>query len=86
MYRVTHEAMTNHNTTFLNTFRAIMVGIFGPAADAQFGTTEGPIGPTYFNPPKQSSGDIGTSGLVMAPEKKETMVRVISRKVHQNRM
>jgi hypothetical protein len=62
MHRVMHEAMTNHNTTFLNTFRAIMVGIFGPAADAQFGTTEGPIGPTYFNPPKQSSGDTGTSG------------------------
>jgi len=62
IYKALGDTMTNHNVAFLNTFHAIMVSIFSPAADVQFEATEGPIGPTYFNPPKNPSGDTGASG------------------------
>jgi hypothetical protein len=30
------EMMTRHNTAFLNSFRQMMVGVFGPSADKHF--------------------------------------------------
>ena len=53
VYKALGETMTNHHTAFLNTFRAIMIQTFGPAADKHFEEAAGPIhGPTYFNAPK----------------------------------
>ena len=70
IYKALGETMTNHNAAFLNTFRAIMVSIFGQSANAPFVATEGPIGPTYFNPPKNSSGASG-SGEAAKDDKDE---------------
>jgi hypothetical protein len=31
------EIMSRHNTAFLNSFRQLMVGVFGPSVDKHFG-------------------------------------------------
>jgi hypothetical protein len=50
VYKAMGETMTNHHTTFLNTFQAIMVNTFGPTADKYFEENAGLIsGSTLFN-------------------------------------
>jgi hypothetical protein len=38
------EIMTRHNTAFLNSFRQMMVGVFGPSVDKHFERAQGPTG------------------------------------------
>src|SRR6187551_3744007 len=50
LYKALGETMTNHNTAFLNSFRLIMISIFGQSVDKAFEQEYGPPGgPTYFN-------------------------------------
>jgi hypothetical protein len=37
------EIMAKHNTAFLNSFRQMIVGVFGPSVDKHFERTQGPI-------------------------------------------
>jgi hypothetical protein len=38
------EIMARHNTAFLNSFRQMMVGVFGPNVDKHFEQVQGPTG------------------------------------------
>jgi hypothetical protein len=38
------EIMARHNTAFLNSFRQMMVGVFGPSVDKHFERAQGPTG------------------------------------------
>jgi hypothetical protein len=38
------EIMARHNTAFLNSFRQMMVGVFGPSGDKHFERAQGPTG------------------------------------------
>jgi hypothetical protein len=43
VYKATGDTMTNHHSTFLNTFRAIMVNTSGPTANKYFEEAIGPM-------------------------------------------
>jgi len=63
VYKAIGDTMTNHHSTFLNTFRAIMVNTFGPSADKYFKEAIGPIqGLTLFHVPKHQDRTVGGSG------------------------
>lgn len=50
LYKALGKTMTNHNAAFLNSFRHIMVSIFGQHVDKPFEQAHGQLGgPTYFN-------------------------------------
>jgi hypothetical protein len=49
------EIMTRHNTAFLNSFRQMMVGVFGPSADKHFERAQGPNGNEMANETGEAS-------------------------------
>jgi hypothetical protein len=57
------EIMARHNTTFLNSFRQMMVGVFGPSLDKHFERAQGPTGRVLSQTPPQ-----GTNGNETANE------------------
>ena len=64
------QAMNNHNTTFLNTFRHILIQTFGPEADKLFEEAAGaPGGPVYF---QLQRNDGRTSTSNSAPQNTDT--------------
>jgi hypothetical protein len=48
------EIMARHNTTFLNSFRQIMVGVFGPSVDKHLEQGE-PSAAANDQPPRQDT-------------------------------
>ncbi|EEC66567.1 hypothetical protein OsI_32740 [Oryza sativa Indica Group] len=83
LYKALGEAMTNHNAAFLNSFRHIMMSIFGQHVDKPFEQIHGQLGgPTYFNVQAQvqkphgkgNADETGGSGA------KDTIVKDIVRK------
>jgi hypothetical protein len=65
LHRVLGETMANHNSTFLSTFRHVLVNVFGQNVDEPFEQLYGPLGgPNYFNPPKTNGKETArTSGV-----------------------
>jgi hypothetical protein len=49
------EIMARHNTAFLNSFRQMMVGVFGPSVDKHFERAQGPAGNETANETGESS-------------------------------
>jgi hypothetical protein len=45
------EIMARHNTAFLNSFRQMMVGVFGPSVDKHFERAQGPTGQVLSQTP-----------------------------------
>jgi len=60
VYKAMGDTMTNHHSTFLNTFHMIMVNTFGPTADKYFEEAIGPMqGPMLFHVRKHQEKTAG---------------------------
>jgi hypothetical protein len=51
--RAMEEIMARHNTAFLNSFRQMMVGVFGPSVDKHFERAQGTTGQVLSQTPPQ---------------------------------
>jgi hypothetical protein len=49
------EIMAKHSTAFLNTFKQMMIGVFGPSVDKHFERAQGPTGNETANETGESS-------------------------------
>jgi hypothetical protein len=53
VWQAMEEIMARHNTTFLNSFRQMMVGVFGPNVDKHFERAQGTTGQVFSQTPPQ---------------------------------